>query len=85
MLAHTITELQSLGLQVAEDSPNRKVGAGPAEGGTLLIEGIPAHVPFSGSFVSRSPYALRRLNGGPWLVKDGKFILPVKIVQQPKF
>lgn len=85
MLAHTITELQSLGLQVAEDSPNRKVGAGPAEGGTLLIEGIPAHVPFSGSFVSRSPYALLRLNGGPWLVKDGKFILPVKIVQQPKF
>jgi radical SAM protein (TIGR04043 family)/putative N-acetyltransferase (TIGR04045 family) len=85
MLAHTITELQSLGLQVAEDSPNRKVGAGPAEGGTLLIKGIPAHVPFSSNFVSRSPYALRRLNSESWLVKDGKFLLPATIVKRPKF
>lgn len=85
MLAHTITELQSLGLQVAEDSPKRKGGAGPAEGGTLLIEGIPAHVPFSGNFVSSSPYALRRLNGESWLVKDGKFLLPATLVKRPKF
>jgi len=85
MLAHTITELQSLGLKVAEDSPNRKVGAGPAEGGALLIEGIPAHVPFSSNFVSRSPYALRQLNGESWLVKDGKFLLPAAIVRRPKF
>jgi radical SAM protein (TIGR04043 family)/putative N-acetyltransferase (TIGR04045 family) len=85
MLAHTITELQSLGLQVAEDSPSRKVGAGPAEGGTLLIEGIPAHVPFSSNFVSRSPYTLRRLNGESWLVKDGKLLLPATLVKRPKF
>ncbi|MFA6220746.1 MAG: MSMEG_0568 family radical SAM protein [Desulfomonilaceae bacterium] len=85
MLAHTITELQSLGVQVDVDSPNRKVGAGPAEGGTIIIEGIPAHVPFSGTFVSRSPYALRQLEGESWLVKDGKFILPAKMAPRPKF
>ncbi|MBI5251125.1 MAG: MSMEG_0568 family radical SAM protein [Desulfomonile tiedjei] len=85
MLAHTITEIQSLGVQVAIDSPNRKVGAGPAEGGTIILDGIPAHVPFSGNFVSRSPYALRSLDGESWLVKDGDFIWPATMKPRPKF
>ena len=50
MLAHTITEIQSLGLQVAADSLYRKVGAGPAEGVTVLIDGAPVHAPFSSDF-----------------------------------
>ncbi|MCL5124250.1 MAG: MSMEG_0568 family radical SAM protein [Deltaproteobacteria bacterium] len=85
MLAHTITEIQSLGVRVGMDSPNRKVGAGPAEGGTIILGGIPAHVPFSGNFVSRSPYALRLLEGESWLVKGGEFILPARMKQRPKF
>jgi radical SAM protein (TIGR04043 family)/putative N-acetyltransferase (TIGR04045 family) len=85
MLAHTITEIQSLGVQVATDSPNRKVGAGPAEGGTIILDGIPAHVPFSGNFVSRSPYALRLLDGESWLVKDGEFVLPATMKPRPEF
>ncbi|HMK36273.1 MAG TPA: MSMEG_0568 family radical SAM protein [Desulfomonilaceae bacterium] len=85
MLAHTITEIQSLGVQVATNSPHRKVGAGPAEGGTIILEGIPAHVPFSGSFVSRSPYALRLLDGESWLVKDEEIILPAAMKPRPKF
>jgi len=85
MLAHTITEIQSLGVKVATDSQNRKVGAGPAEGGTILLDGIPAHVPFSGPFVSKSPYALRSRDGATWLVKDGEFILPATVKPRPKF
>ncbi len=85
MLAHTITEIQSLGVQVAVDSQNRKVGAGPAEGGTIILDGIPAHVPSSGNFVSRSPYAIRFRDGETWLVKNGEFILPATIKRRPKF
>lgn len=85
MLAHTIAEIQSLGVQVAMDSLNRKVGAGPAEGGTILLDGIPAHVPFSGAFVSRSPYALRSRDGASWLVKDGDYIMPAAMTPRPKF
>jgi radical SAM protein (TIGR04043 family)/putative N-acetyltransferase (TIGR04045 family) len=85
MLARTITELQSLGLRVATDAPNRKVGAGPAEGGTLILGEISAHVPLTGDFVSKSPYVLGLLNGETWLVKNGEFILPAKMKQRPKF
>ncbi|MGO8819811.1 MAG: MSMEG_0568 family radical SAM protein [Desulfomonilaceae bacterium] len=85
MLAHIITELQSLGLQVAADSPNRKVGAGPAEGITVLIEGTPVHAPFNSDFVSRSPYALRQLDGQSWLFKNDRFLLPATVVPRPKF
>lgn len=85
MLAHIITEIQSLGVKVAMDSPNRKVGAGPAEGGTLLVREMPVHVPFSSDFVSKSPYALRQDDGESWLVKNGRFLLPATIVPRPKF
>lgn len=85
MLAHTVTEIQSLGVRVASDSPKRRVGAGPAEGGTIIFDGIPVHVPLSGSFVSRSPYSLRLLDGEFWLFKDGECILPAKVQSRPKF
>ncbi len=85
MLAHTITELQSLGIQVAADSPNRKVGAGPAEGITVLIEETPVHAPFNSDFVTRSPYALRQIDGQSWLFKNDRLFMPATIVQRPKF
>jgi radical SAM protein (TIGR04043 family)/putative N-acetyltransferase (TIGR04045 family) len=85
MLAHIITEIQSLGVQVAIDSQNRKVGAGPAEGGTIILDGIPAHVPFSGKFVSKSPYTLGLIGGESCILKDGEFILPATVKPRPKF
>lgn len=85
MLSHTVTEIQSLGVRIASDSPKRRVGAGPAEGGTIILDGIPVHVPLSGNFVSRSPYSLRLLDDEFWLFKDGECILPAKVKSRPKF
>ena len=41
MIRELVTELQSLGLHVQGKLSLRKGGAGPAEGGTFLISGIP--------------------------------------------
>ncbi len=85
MLANLITELQSFGLHIASNANCRKVGAGPAEGGTIIVQGIAAHVPFSGSFISKSPYQLSLRNGESWLVKNGTFILPARVRPKPSF
>ena len=45
MIRELITELQSLGLRVQGQLSRRRGGAGPAEGGTFLIEGIPVTSP----------------------------------------
>ncbi|MGC8658231.1 MAG: MSMEG_0568 family radical SAM protein [Desulfomonilaceae bacterium] len=85
MLAKTITEIQSLGVKCWPEPLNRKVGAGPAEGGTLLVQDIPVHVPFSSNFVSKSPYTLIQENGASWLAKNSEPLLPAKLVQRPNF
>ncbi|MGC9031072.1 MAG: MSMEG_0568 family radical SAM protein, partial [Desulfomonilaceae bacterium] len=85
MCGRIITELQSLGVRTAFSSMNRRVGAGPAEGVTLLLDGLPVNVPSAGRFAARSPYKMEGVQGELWLTKDGNRIVPVKTVSRPRF
>jgi len=85
MISHLITELQSYGLRFEGKLLKRKGGAGPAEGGTLLIERIPVSLPMSSKYVSESPYLLREEGGKYYIFKDGKSLHPVEFVKRPTF
>jgi radical SAM protein (TIGR04043 family)/putative N-acetyltransferase (TIGR04045 family) len=86
MLSDVITELQALGLRIEGSLHKRDGGAGPAEGGTVMIDSVPAHVPLSSGYVARSPYVLYADDSGcSWLAKDGKALFPAEIVRRPKF
>jgi radical SAM protein (TIGR04043 family)/putative N-acetyltransferase (TIGR04045 family) len=85
MIRELITELQSFGLRVQGQLSPRKGGAGPAEGGTFLIKGIPVNLPIFSQYVSRSPYFLREEGGQHLIFKDGKEVCPVHLIDRPKF
>jgi radical SAM protein (TIGR04043 family)/putative N-acetyltransferase (TIGR04045 family) len=85
MMRELVIELQSFGLRVQGKLSPRKGGAGPAEGGTFLIEGIPVNLPISSQYVSRSPYFLKEEGGQHVIFKDGKAICPIDFVERPKF
>ena len=84
-VAAIITELQSLGVRVREEILQRKGGAGPAESGTLTVDGIPVSVPMSSGYVSRSPYHIQPEGDQTLLLKNGKELLPVGLVSRPGF
>lgn len=85
MIGELITELQSLGLRVQEGILQRRGGAGPADAGSLLIEGIPVNVPVGSPYVMRSPYSLIKRDSHTFLFKDREEILPVSFVKRPRF
>jgi radical SAM protein (TIGR04043 family)/putative N-acetyltransferase (TIGR04045 family) len=85
MIGELITELQSLGLHFEGELLKRRGGAGPAEGGTLLIEGIPVSLPIGSGFVSKSPYSLGEEGGRFLIFKEGRAICPVHFIDRPKF
>jgi radical SAM protein (TIGR04043 family) len=70
-IAELKTELQSLGVRVEADPPRREGGAGPAEGITLIIEGISATVPTIPRLAGKSPYSLKEKKGKFELFQDG--------------
>ncbi|MGZ3613682.1 MAG: hypothetical protein ACXU9X_07275 [Thermodesulfobacteriota bacterium] len=85
MISELITELQSFGLRLECDSLRRKGGAGPAEGGTFLIEGIPVSCPTDSQYVSRSSYVLKEEDGQSRIFKDEKAVCEADFVKRPKF
>jgi radical SAM protein (TIGR04043 family) len=85
MINKIITELQSLGAKTENESGHRKGGAGPAEGCTLIIKGIPLTIPVKSSFASDSPYTMKKKNGKYVLYKARKELFFVDIVPKPKF
>jgi radical SAM protein (TIGR04043 family) len=85
MIRELVTELQSLGLRVQGNLSLRKGGAGPAEGGTFLISGIPVSLPINNEYVSKSPFALREEGGQLLIFKDEKAVCPVHLIERPKF
>ncbi|MCU0578575.1 MAG: MSMEG_0568 family radical SAM protein [Desulfobacterota bacterium] len=84
-LKHLVTELQSFGLRLENQIMRRKGGAGPAEGGALLIGGRPVSVPVASPFVSASPFRLEKMETGFWISRDGRPELPVEIMEPPRF
>ena len=62
--------LQSLGLRLEESILKRKGGAGPAEGGTIVVAGRAISVPTESPYVGRSPYDLKNMDGVFWICKN---------------
>jgi radical SAM protein (TIGR04043 family)/putative N-acetyltransferase (TIGR04045 family) len=85
MSRHLITELQSFGLRVQGQLLRRRGGAGPAEGGTFLIDGIPVSFPISSEYVFRSPYVLREEEGQSLIFKNETAVCPVHFIERPRF
>lgn len=84
-LRHLITEIQSLGIRVHKDIQGRKGGAGPAEGKSFLIGGVPVNAPIAGHYVSQSPYSLEATDSAYVLFKYGKALLSLELVPDPAF
>lgn len=84
-LAGMATELQSWGLRLEGELDARRGGAGPAEGGAILLGGRPLSVPLASPFAAASPYSLRGTNGGAVLLKNGQEAAPVRLVPPPAF
>jgi len=84
-MRHLITEIQSLGIRVHKDIQGRKGGAGPAEGKSFLIGGIPVNAPIAGHYVSHSPFSLESMDNSYVLVKHGKVVSSLEVVPDPAF
>jgi len=72
-------------VRVQEEVLQREGGAGPAEAGTLIVNGIPVSVPMSSAYVSQSPYHIQPEGDQTLLLKNGKELLAVGLVSKPKF
>ena len=80
-----VTELQSLGLRIENEILSRRGGAGPAEGGNLLIGGRPVSVPVASPFVSASPFRLEKNGQGFRICRENGLDLPVQVINSPRF
>lgn len=80
-----IAEVQSLGIRVVEEILSRAGGAGPAEGGALLLDGFPVNAPIQSPFALDSPYSLKRQNGSAMLCKQGRPLMPAGVGERPRF
>ncbi|MEW5912910.1 MAG: MSMEG_0568 family radical SAM protein [Thermodesulfobacteriota bacterium] len=83
--AEIITELQSLGLRVEAGLSGRRGGAGPAEGGTLVVQDRVCNAPTASPFVADSPWSLDQSGPRPMLMRQGRPVCPVELVALPRF
>ncbi len=84
-LKRLVTELQSLGLRIENEILSRKGGAGPAEGGNLLIGSRPVSVPMGSPFVARSPYTLRKVKEEFRICRNNKPLVLAETIHPPRF
>jgi radical SAM protein (TIGR04043 family) len=85
MIKSIKAEIQSLGVKISTYDGARKSGAGPAEGQLLFLDGVPANVPVSSSYVANSPYFIKKIGQDSLLFKNKNEIMTVKIPPKPKF
>lgn len=70
-LRRLIVELQSHGVRVEpSDVEGRKGGAGPTDSGMVYLDGLPVTFPFTGDYLTDSPFSLRR-DGDAWVLFRG--------------
>lgn len=84
-VAEIITEIQSLGLRVEHPLAIRRGGAGPAEGGTLIIQGRVFNVPLASPFVAETPWELEPRGDELRLLRQGREMAPAELVPRPRF
>jgi len=85
-----ITELQSLGLRLAEPSagaPGRRGGAGPSDHKAVTLGGVTAMVPVHNDPARLSPYvaAAPDVRGISTLLRDGVAVGELRFPRQPRF
>lgn len=84
-----LVELQSLGVQVADETGQgvwsaRRGGAGPSDALFLWVRGLPLTVPWQASFVERSPYTVHVTDRGATLYRGDDVVTPVKLPRRPR-
>lgn len=80
-----IVSLQSKGVKIHHFTEQRKGGAGPAEGITIILNGRPVSVPASGTFVSQSPYSIQSDNGTYSVFKKCFLVSKVTLPNVPHY
>ncbi len=83
-----IVDIQSLGVHPPNGlscGMSRNGGAGPAEGRSLLFNGVAVNVPMHAHYVAGSPYRLQWDRDGLGLYRGNRFICPVTAVDRPEF
>lgn len=71
-LRRLIVELQSHGVRVeVSDVEGRKGGAGPTDSGMVYLEGVPVTFPFTGDYLTDSPFTMRQ-EGEAWVLFRGE-------------
>jgi radical SAM protein (TIGR04043 family) len=83
--ADLIAELQSVGLRLEADLEVRAGGAGPSDAGMLWIDGVPATVPTSATYVAESPYALRPDDDGFGIYRGTVRLAEARPAPRPNF
>jgi radical SAM protein (TIGR04043 family) len=81
-----ITELQSYGARIERDlGTGRRAGAGPADAGMVLVEGVPVTFPFISEFAEQSPFVLRESETGWTVLRDGAPVASATVMPRPRF
>lgn len=78
-------QLQRQGVRMEDGGGGRSGGAGPADGVTLVMEGLTAHVPTNAPYVRHSPYQVRGTGESRLLYRDGQPVCEVKVAGPPQF
>ncbi len=81
---HIKAEIQSLGIRM-DRLAERKGGAGPAEGNTVVLNSTVATVPTTSAFVAASPYHVSTGSNGMVLSKNLHDIMEISFVPRPEF
>ena len=84
-VAELIAELQTHGLRSEISIDSRVGGAGPADAGMLWIDGAPATVPTTATYVANSPYALRQEDDGVGIYRGNTRLADAALAPRPKY
>ncbi|MBU4241149.1 MAG: MSMEG_0568 family radical SAM protein [Actinobacteria bacterium] len=78
-------DLQARGVRIPDGLRSRAGGAGPADGITIFLDGVPASVPSGAWYARRSPYEIRH-SGESWeLLLDGVGVCGLDVAGEPEY
>jgi len=78
-------DLQAKGVRIPGGIRSRAGGAGPADGITVFLDGMPMTVPTGAWYVRRSPYEMRP-SGESWeLLLDGAAVCGLDVAGDPEY
>lgn len=84
-LASLVSDLQARGLRVEAPMERRYGGAGPADSGMLWVGGVPLTVPNGDAAPADTPYALRAVDDGYAIFRDGRPVVEASTQRRPRY